>query len=124
VASPVPEDLETFATLVIPPGPFGLASTGPDGIAFGKSGKLYVAEAATSTIVVLNSDGSVYARYEGPAASYDGSVPWANPANIAFNNQEGTLLVTNHASLVEPPIPDDLFIVFDVFVDDKSSPLP
>lgn len=114
VASPVVTDLELFASL---------GFTGPDGIAFGKSGKLYVAEALSSTIKVLNPDGSVDAVYAGPALNPPGSpVPWANPANIAFDDQEGTLLVTNHASLV--PFDPTLFLVFDVFVNDKGSPLP
>src|SRR5262245_10828003 len=92
VDSPVATDLELFASL---------GFTGPDGIAFGKSGKLYVAEALTSTIKVLNPDGSVDAIYAGPAQNPPGSpVPWANPANIAFDDRNGSLLVTNHASLV------------------------
>ena len=114
VPNPVATDLELFASL---------GFTGPDGIAFGKSGKLYVAEALSSTITVLNPDGSVDAVYAGPALNPSGPpVPWANPANIAFNDQEGTLLVTNHASLV--PFDPTLFLVFDVFVSDKGSPLP
>ena len=114
VDSPAAADLELFASL---------GFTGPDGIAFGKSGKLYVTQALSSTITVLNPDGSVDAVYTGPALDPQGSpVPWAGPANIAFNNQEGTLLVANHASLVEPRDPD-LFLVFDVFVDDKGQPL-
>ncbi len=114
VASPVASDLELFASL---------GFTGPDGIAFGKSGKLYVAEALSSTVKVLNPDGSVDAVYAGPAANPPGApVPWANPATIAFHNKERSLLVTNHASLV--PFDPDLFVVFDVFVDDKGSPLP
>ena len=48
-------------------------------------------------------------------------MPWANPANIAFDNHKGTLLVTNHASLV--PFDPSLFVVFGVFVDDKGQPL-
>jgi sugar lactone lactonase YvrE len=115
VASPVADDLELFASL---------GFTGPDGIAFGKSGKLYVAQALSNSITVLNPDGSLDAVYTGPALDPQGSqVPWANPANIAFNNQEGTLLVTNHASLVDPRDPD-LFLVFDVYVNDKGVPLP
>ncbi len=113
VAAPAASDLELFASL---------GFTGPDGIAFGKSGRLYVAEALSSTIKVLNPDGSVDAVYAGPATHPPGApLPWANPANIAFHNQERTLLVTNHASLV--PFDPDLFVVFDVFADDKGSPL-
>jgi sugar lactone lactonase YvrE len=113
VASPAATDLELFASL---------GFTGPDGIAFGKSGKLYVAEALTSTITVLNPDGSVNAVYGGPALDPLGPpVPWANPANLAFNNQDGTLLVTNHASVVA--YDPSLFMVFDVFVNDKGAPL-
>jgi sugar lactone lactonase YvrE len=114
VDSPAATDLELFASL---------GFTGPDGIAFGKSGKLYVAEALTSTIKVLNPDGSVEAVYAGPAQNSLGPpTPWANPANIAFDDHNGSLLVTNHASLV--PFDPTLFVVFDVFVDDKGSPLP
>jgi len=115
VDSPDADDLELFASL---------GFTGPDGIAFGKSGKLYVTQALSNSITILNPDGSVDAFYTGPALDPQGSpVPWAGPANIAFNDQEGTLLVTNHASLVDPRDPA-LFVVFDVFVDDKGTPLP
>lgn len=97
----------------------------PDGVAFGKSGKLYVALAGTSQISVLRPNGTEEARYSGPAANPGGSpnpLPWANPANIAFDVHTGSLLVTNHASLV--PFNPNLFAVFSVFVDDKGSPLP
>ena len=97
----------------------------PDGIAFGKSGKLYVALAGTNQISVLRPDGTEEVRYSGPAANPGGSpnpMPWANPANIAFDKKTGSILVTNHASLV--PFDPNLFCVFSVFVDDKASPLP
>ena len=124
VASPTAADLEEFHTY---PFVFGLPPVlpGPDGVAFGKSGKLYVALAGTSQISVLRPDGSEEARYSGPAANPGGSpdpLPWANPANIAFDDHERSLLVTNHASLV--PFDPSLFVVFDVFVDDKGQPLP
>ena len=125
VANPTAADLEEFHRYPFPdPAPGALP--GPDGIAFGKSGKLYVALAGTSQISVLRPDGSEEARYSGPAANPGGSpdpMPWANPANIAFHDQERALLVTNHASLVNPPDPS-LFVVFDVFVDDKGQPVP
>lgn len=98
---------------------------GPDGIAFGKSGKLYVTLAGTSQLSVLGVHGTEKARYSGPAANPGKSpnpMPWANPANIAFDKHTGSLLVTNHASLV--PFDPDLFCVFKVYVNDKEQPLP
>lgn len=124
VNAPVAADLEEFHRYPFVPGAPPILP-GPDGIAFGKSGKLYVALAGTSQISVLRPDASEEARYSGPAANPNGSpdpMPWANPANIAFDNHTRSLLVTNHASLV--PYDPALFVVFDVFVDDKGRPLP
>lgn len=124
VNAPTPGDLQEFHRYLFVPG-FPPELPGPDGIAFGKSGKLYVALAGTSKISVLRPDGSQEALYSGPAANPGGSpdpMPWANPANIAFDNHTGSLLVTNHASLV--PFDPQLFVVFEVFVDDKGVPLP
>jgi sugar lactone lactonase YvrE len=124
VDSPSAATLEEFHRYPFAPGtPAPLA--GPDGVAFGKSGKLYVALAGTSQISVLRPDGTEEARYSGPAANPGGApdpMSWANPANIAFNDHTGELLVTNHASLV--PYDPSLFAVFSVFVDDKGQPLP
>lgn len=122
LANPTAGSLEEFHRYPFFPS-FALA--GPDGIAFGRSGKLYVCLAGTSQISVLRADGSEEVRYSGPAANPGGSpdpLPWANPANIAFDIHTGSLLVTNHASLV--PFDPNLFAVFSVFVDDKGSPLP
>ncbi|MDQ3907529.1 MAG: SMP-30/gluconolactonase/LRE family protein [Acidobacteriota bacterium] len=113
---PAASDLSVFHTYT--PG------AGPDGIAFGRSGKLYVALAGYSQISVLGADGSEAARLSGPAQNpAGGTLPWANPANIAFNNRTGSLLVTNHASLTGLPDPSPLFAVFDVYVNDKSGKL-
>ena len=122
--SPAPSDLEEFHRY---PFVFGFPPTlpGPDGVAFGRSGKLYVCLAGTSQISVLGANGTEEARYSGPAAnpnSFPNPMPWANPANIAFDIHTGSLLVTNHASLV--PYDPNLFVVFSVFVDDKGQPLP
>jgi sugar lactone lactonase YvrE len=110
-------DLKVFHTYT--PG------AGPDGVAFGKSGNLYVALAGYSQISVLDPNGNEIARYSGPAAdpANPGSpLPWANPANIAFDGH-GALLVTNHASLTGLPDPSPLFAVFDVWVNDKAGKL-
>jgi sugar lactone lactonase YvrE len=110
VNNPSPSDLEEFHRYDSTFGP-----QAPDGIAFGKSGKLYVALVGTSQISVLGPDGVEEARYTGPAANPNNlldPLPWANPANIAFDNHNGALLVTNHASLV--PYDSSLFTVFDV----------
>jgi hypothetical protein len=125
VASPTENDLEEFHRYPFPDPALG-ALPGPDGIAFGKSGKLYVALAGTSQISVLRPDGTEEARYSGLAVHPRGSpnpMPWSNPANIAFDDHEGTLLVTNHASLVNPQDPS-LFAIFDVFVNDKGQSVP
>lgn len=120
ISNPTASDLETFH--IYPASPFGPPA--PDGVAFGKSGLLYVALAGSSQISALRPDGTEAFLLSGPAIKPDNStLPWANPANITFNDQEGTLLVTNHASLVTP-IDPSLFAVFDVVVGDKADPLP
>jgi sugar lactone lactonase YvrE len=112
---PTDGDLHLFHTYT--PG------AGPDGIAFSKSGNLYVALAGYSQISMLGPDGAELARYSGPAQGTGGPLAWANPANIAFNDHAGTLLVTNHASLTGLPDPSPLFAVFDVYVNEKAGKL-
>lgn len=110
-------DLKVFATYT--PG------AGPDGIAFGKSGNLYVALAGYSQISVLDPNGVEVARYSGPAqnpADAASPLPWANPANIAFDGK-GAIVVTNHASLTGLPDPSPLFAVFNVYVNDRAGKL-
>ncbi|HEX8890904.1 MAG TPA: SMP-30/gluconolactonase/LRE family protein [Pyrinomonadaceae bacterium] len=118
VDHPTASDLKVFHTYT--PG------AGPDGIAFGKSGNLYVALAGYSQISVIAPDGSEQARFSGPAqnpANPGNPLLWANPANIAFDNKNGSLLVTNHASLTGLPDPSPLFAVFDVYVNDRAGKL-
>jgi sugar lactone lactonase YvrE len=93
---------------------------GPDGIAFGKSGKLYVALVLSNEISVLKPDGSEVHRFSGPARDDPAPVPWDSPANIAFDNASRALLVTNHAFFSGNA---DHFVVFDVFVKDRAQPL-
>ena len=113
VDHPTVADLKVFHTFE--PG------AGPDGVAFGKSGKLYVCLAGSSQIAVLDNKGNEVARYSGPAQTANPSQPlvWQNPANIAFDDGRKRILVTNHAGLVAKPV----FAVFDVYVNDQGSKL-
>ena len=84
-----------------------------------------MALAGCNQISVLQPDGTESARYSGPAIDPNNPnqpLIWANPANIAFNDQTRSLLVTNHASLF--PNPEPLFGVFEVFVDDEAAKVP
>jgi len=89
--NPQPADLAVFHTYT--PG------AGPDGIRVRKSGSLYVRWRLQPDLGA-RPNGSETARYSGPA----GTLPWANPANIAFDGH-GALLVTNQASLTGLPDP-------------------
>ena len=91
----------------------------PDGIAFGKSGNLYVAIATPglSGIVILAPDGSEVGRLTNAAPG--DIAPYDSPANIAFNGH-GSLLTTNHAFATMIP---SHFNVLDVYVGDSASPL-
>ena len=91
----------------------------PDGIAFGRSGKLYVVLAApfASGVSILRMDGTEETRLTNPVGSP--IFPYDSPANAAFN-KHGSLLLTNHAFATMMP---SHFTVLDVFVDDKESEL-
>ena len=110
-AAPQAGDLEVFRQF----GPGDL----PDGIAFGKSGNLYVTIATpfASGIVVLDPAGAEVSRLTNPAGSP--IFPYDSPANAAFDGH-GSLLVTNHAFATMIPTQ---FTVLDVYVGDTASPL-
>lgn len=112
VAQPQKADLQVFHSY-----PIG----GPDGFAFGKSGKLYVTLAIPgfSGISILEPDGTESARLGNPLLSP--FKPYDSPANVAFDHK-GNLLVTNHAFATGLLLPAQ-FQVLKVFVDDTASPL-
>ena len=92
---------------------------GPDGIAFGNSGKLYVmlASPGASGVSVLNPAGVETARFGNPPGPNFLISPFNSPANAAFD-KHGSLLVTNHTFI----FPGNESVL-SVFVDDKESPL-
>ena len=86
----------------------------PDGIAFGATGDLHVAQAGptSSGIDVLRPDGTLKASLRG--SIYDG------PANLAFDGT-GRALVTNHAPVTGLALRK--FSVLDVDLEDAGAPL-
>ena len=110
VASPGAADLQTFHQY---------NGEAPDGIAFGKSGNLYVALAApfNSGVSILAPNSAEVTRLTNPVGSP--IFPYDSPANVAFGKQ-GSILLTNHAFATMIP---SNFTVLDVFVNDKESPL-
>lgn len=110
VNSPSAADLQTF---------YQYNGEAPDGIAFGKSGDLYVALAApfNSGVSILAPAGVETTRLTNPVGSP--IFPYDSPANIAFG-KDGSIFLTNHAFATMIPAN---FTVLNVFVDDKESPL-
>jgi len=89
----------------------------PDGIAFGASGRLYVALAGSNQISVLAPDGTEVT----PIGSGPGSdIPLDGPANIAFDPTRKSLLITNHASISGN---QQNFAVLRAYVGDIADPL-
>ncbi|MGH2727098.1 MAG: SMP-30/gluconolactonase/LRE family protein, partial [Actinomycetota bacterium] len=89
VASPQPADLEVFHVFTQP-------VAGPDGIAFGASGRLYVILAGSNQMAILDPDGSEVATFPNPVTNLTQDIPYDAPASAAFDGA-GSLLITNHA---------------------------
>ncbi len=111
---PAASDLEVFFTYPEP-------ATGPDGIAFGQTGLLYVTLAGSNQISILNPDGTEALRFPSALDNQGQPVPYDVPAGIAFDGR-GSLLVTNHSFFADNP---EHWVVFDVWVGDTAlSPVP
>ena len=92
----------------------------PDGIAFGVTGRLYVAIATpfASGVSILGSNGAEIVRLANQGNPIH---PYDSPANIAFDGR-GSILLTNHAFVTGVTNPEQ-FAVLDVWVSDSGSPL-
>jgi sugar lactone lactonase YvrE len=106
IDTPTAADLMTFHTY---------GTEGPDEIAFGRSGRLYVSLAVANAASVLDVGGNEIARYSGPAS--DGT-PMDSPSGVALRGR--SLLMNNHALF--SGITANM-VVFDIFVDDRPEPL-
>jgi sugar lactone lactonase YvrE len=84
---------------------------GPDDLAFGGSGKLYVTLAGTSEVSVIAPSGS---ETRLQSNLYD------SPANIAFDNRTGSLILANHAAFTQDP---SSFALLETYVGDRDEPL-
>ena len=90
--------------LVDRPGPGDLALVhrfpepwaAPDGILFGRSGRLYVTLAGTNQISILDPGGTELTRFPTAAENARQEVPWDTPASMALDGR-GSLLVTNQS---------------------------
>jgi sugar lactone lactonase YvrE len=96
------------------------AGEAPDGIAFGKTGNLFVAMAdpVAPGVMILLPNGTIKAKLTNPQNSP--TEPYDGPANIAFDGA-GHILMSNHAP-VNGPITHKFSIV-DVDVTDPGAKL-
>jgi sugar lactone lactonase YvrE len=86
----------------------------PDGILFGRSGRLYVTLAGTNQISILDPGGSELTRFPSTEENARQEVPWDTPASLALDGRGG-LLVTNQSYINAIP---RHWVVFDSWVDD------
>lgn len=91
--------------------------SGPEGIAFGKSGNLYVALAGTSKISLLRENGTEQTKFSGPAQNP------GNPSKHRVQQQDQEPSGHEPRSLTGLPDPSFLLAVFDVYVNDKAAKL-
>lgn len=111
VDAPSGADLELVASL---------GDGGPDAIAFGRSGRMYVTLAYSNEIVVLTPEGAEIERFGGPIQSEDGPIPYDNPAVLAFEPGRTSALVVNHALFSADPAH---FVVFRVAMGERGAPV-
>jgi outer membrane protein assembly factor BamB len=92
---------------------------GPDGFALGRSGRVYLALAGASQMVVLSPTGEELARFPAtPLENQQQEVPFNGPASVAFDGER--LLVTNQGFPEGTP---DSWAVLDVFAGETGLPL-
>ena len=108
--APGPEDLEIFHQWLEP-------AVGPDGIAFGADGHLYVALAGHNQISILDPVGDEILRFPDPITNQLQDVPFDLPASIAFDGS-GWILVTNQSFFTATP---EHWVVFEVWVNDLGA---
>ncbi len=119
-------DVQTIACAVMP-------ELGAGGIAFGVSGKLYVALFSKQQLSILLPDGTEALRFPSTDENMMRDVPVNGPFQVAFDGR-GSLLVANTGDATigkglggsDPPgglVISDTWTVLDAFVNDTAAPL-
>lgn len=86
----------------------------PDGILFGRSGRLYVTLAGANQIAIHDPSGTELSRFPTASENARQEVPWDTPASMALDGR-GSLLVTNQSYINAVP---QHWVVFTSWVDD------
>ena len=92
------------------------AMAAPDGIIFGRSGRLYVALAGVNQIAILDPSGNEVTRFPTAEENARQEIPWDTPASLFFDGSGG-LLVTNQSYVNSIP---QHWAVLDSWVDDTA----
>src|SRR5256712_10549345 len=119
-------NVQTIACALMP-------AFGAGGIAFGASGKLYVALFSKQQLSILRPDGSEALRFPSSDENMMLDVPVDGPFAVAFDGR-GSLLVANTGDATigkgpdgsDPPgglVISDTWAVLDVFVNDTAGPI-
>jgi len=88
----------------------------PDGIVFGRSGRLYAALAGANQIAILDPGGTELARFPTAEENARQEIPWDTPASLFFDGR-GSLLVTNQSYVNAIP---EHWAVLESWVDDTA----
>jgi sugar lactone lactonase YvrE len=92
---------------------------GPDGFALGRSGKVYLALAGASQIIVISPAGEELARVPAsPLENMAEEVPVDAPGSVAFLGRRA--LVSNHSAIRGDP---ESWAILDLYVGERGLPL-
>ena len=95
---------------------------GPDGLAVGRSGKVYVALAGANQLAVLSPQGQELTRVPAnPLENAQMEVPFDGPASMAFLGRR--LLMTNQTDALVGSGNPERWAVFDIFAGARGLPL-
>ena len=113
VAHPVASDLKEFHR-------WSNNTGNPDDMAFGLSGRLYLTLTFQGQIAILDPNGNELSRFAAGGQTALMSIPFDTPSGIDFDNQTGSIYITNHAEFTQDPAH---MVVFKSYVADFGWPL-